>query len=181
MIFKKFKPLFSQQMNTPIFKVTLLALVTLLWVSCKKDNTDTLYQVVETPSYGDNLNKDKDKTNIEFHSILTTNLFQKPSSINELARTDRVIQSCGDKTLINEVIISNYMNSPLVTLPSRQRMIDSTSKFVEETYIRFFIRRPTEAEKTWFINFINSNKANPAFTPELVYTAFAASDEYMFY
>ena len=162
-------------------KILLLLSLTVFFFQCKKESTNTLYEVVETPSYGDNLKKDKDKTNIEFHSILTTNLFQKPSSINELARTDRVIQSCGDKTLINEVIISNYMNSTSVKLPTRQRMIDSTEKFVEETYIRFFIRRPTEAEKTWFINFINSNKSNPSFNPELVYTAFSASDEYMFY
>jgi len=125
-------------------------------VSCKK-NDNTRYEVIDTSSYGDNLNKDKDKSNIEFHSILTTNLFQKPSSINELTRTDRVIQSCGDKTLINEVIISNYMNSNLVKLPSRKRMVDSTELFVQETYVRFFIRRPSEAEKTWFVNFINAN------------------------
>jgi hypothetical protein len=137
--------------------------------------------VVNTSSYGDNLNKDKSKSNIEFHSILSTNLFQKPSSINELSRTDRVIQSCGDKTLINEVIISNYMNSSNVRLPSRRMMVDSTDRFIEETYIRFFIRRPTQAERTWFTNFINANKSNPNFRPELVYTAFAASDEYMFY
>ena len=73
------------------------------------------------------------------------------------------------------------MNSSSVILPARQRMIDSTEKFVVETYIRFFIRRPTEAEKTWFVNFINANKSNPKFRPEMIYTAFAASDEYMFY
>ena len=168
-------------MNTHIFKPALFSLLIFFFSECKKEKLMTDYEVVETPSYGDNLNKDKDKTNIEFHSILTTNLFQKPSSINELSRTDRVIQSCGDKTLINEVIISNYMNSSNVKLPSRQMMIDSTEKFVVDTYIRFFIRRPTEAEKTWFINFINSNKSNPNFRPELVYTAFSASDEYMFY
>lgn len=162
-----------------IFKFLIL-IISVTFISCKK-NENTRYEVVDTSSYGDNLNKDKDKSNIEFHSILTTNLFQKPSSINELTRTDRVIQSCGDKTLINEVIISNYMNSNAVKLPSRTRMVDSTEKFVEETYVRFFIRRPTEAEKTWFINFINANKSNPNFRPELVYTAFAASDEYMFY
>jgi hypothetical protein len=164
-----------------IFKYLLYSTCLLFLMACKKEKVITDYEVVETPSYGENLNKDKDKTNIEFHSILTTNLFQKPSSINELARTDRVIQSCGDKTLINEVIISNYMNSSNVKLPSRQMMIDSTEKFVVDTYIRFFIRRPTEAEKTWFINFINANKSNPNFRPELVYSAFAASDEYMFY
>lgn len=163
----------------PTFKLLIL-IISIVFISCKK-NENTRYEVVDTSSYGDNLNKDKDKSNIEFHSILTTNLFQKPSSINELTRTDRVIQSCGDKTLINEVIISNYMNSSAVKLPSRARMVDSTEKFVEETYVRFFIRRPTEAEKTWFINFINANKSNPNFRPELVYTAFAASDEYMFY
>lgn len=163
-----------------IFKTLLSVLFLLLFLQCTK-NKNTNYEIVETASYGDNLNKDKDKTNIEFHSILSTNLFQKPSSINELTRTDRVIQSCGDKTLINEVIISNYMNSNQVILPSRRRMIDSTERFVEETYIRFFIRRPTQAEKTWFINFINANASNPSFRPELVYTAFSASDEYMFY
>jgi len=168
-------------MNMRIFNYTAsLLLLVVLATACKKKDTNT-YQVVDTPSYGDNLNKDKAKSNIEFHSILSTNLFQKPSSINELSRTDRVIQSCGDKTLINEVIISNYMNSSNVRLPSRKMMTDSTERFVEETYIRFFIRRPTEAEKTWFINFINANKSNPNFRPELVYTAFAAADEYMFY
>ena len=161
-------------------KVIVVIGMLLLIGACKKKDPNT-YGVVDTNTYGNNLNKDKDKSNIEFHSILTTNLFQKPSSINELSRIDRVIQSCGDKTLINEVIISNYMNSSNVKLPSRQMMIDSTERFVEETYIRFFIRRPTEAEKTWFINFIQSNKSNPNFRPELVYTAFAASDEYMFY
>ena len=162
-----------------IFKLIIGLVLMVFFASCKK-NKGT-FEVVDTPSYGDNLNKDKTKSNIEFHSILSTNLFQKPSSINELTRTDRVIQSCGDKTLINEVIISNYMNSANVKLPSRRMMVDSTERFVEETYIRFFIRRPTEAEKTWFTNYINANKSNPYFRPELVYTAFSASDEYMFY
>lgn len=167
-------------MNMHIFKPALV-LVFLIGISaCKKKDSNT-YEVVDTNSYGDNLNKDKSKSNIEFHSILSTNLFQKPSSINELSRTDRVMQSCGDKSLINEVIISNYMNSANVKLPSRKMMTDSTERFIEETFIRFFIRRPTEAEKTWFTNFINANKSNPNFRPELVYTAFAASDEYMFY
>jgi hypothetical protein len=167
-------------MNTHTFKLAFFLLLLIGVSACKKKDTNT-YEVVDTNTYENNLDKDKSKSNIEFHSILSTNLFQKPSSINELSRTDRVMQSCGDKSLINEVIISNYMNSANVKLPSRKMMTDSTERFVEETFIRFFIRRPTEAEKTWFTNFINANKSNPNFRPELVYTAFAASDEYMFY
>ena len=168
-------------MNTHIFKPLFWTLLTVgVLTSCKKKDQNT-YGVVDSQVNGTNLDKDKAKSNIEFHSILSTNLYQKPSSINELSRTDRVMQSCGDKSLINEVIISNYMNSSAVKLPSRKMMLDSTERFIEETYVRFFIRRPTEAEKTWFTNFINANKSNPNFRPELVYTAFAASDEYMFY
>jgi hypothetical protein len=167
-------------MNTHTFKLAFFLLLLIGVSACKKKDSNT-YEVVDTNTYGNNLDKDKSKSNIEFHSILSTNLFQKPSSINELSRTDRVMQSCGDKSLINEVIISNYMNSANVKLPSRKMMTDSTERFIEETFIRFFIRRPTEAEKTWFTNFINANKSNPNFRPELVYTAFAASDEYMFY
>jgi hypothetical protein len=160
-------------------KIVFFLTALLVFQACKRN--DALYEVKTTPSYGDNLNKNKAKSNIEYHSILSTNLFQKPSSVNELTRIDRVIQSCGDKSLINEVIISNYMNSTQVRLPSRKMMTDSTTKFIDETFIRFYIRRPTEAEKAWFTNFINANKSNPNFTPELVYTAFAASDEYFFY
>jgi hypothetical protein len=161
-------------------KISFLFLAFVIIQACQKSKTSK-YEVNPINSYGDNLNKNKAKSNIEYHSILSTNLFQKPSSVNELTRLDRVIQSCGDKSLINEVIISNYMNSSQVRLPSRKMMTDSTDKFIDQTFIRFYIRRPSEAEKTWFTNFINANKSNPNFTPELVYTAFAASDEYFFY
>lgn len=167
-------------MNMHNFKLLILLSALVSIAACNK-NENKVYEVKNTPSYGDNLNKNKAKSNIEYHSILTTNLFQKPSSVNELTRTDRVIQSFGDKALINEVIIGNYMNTNSVRLPSRKRMVDSTDLFIEETYVRFFIRKPTEAERTWFRNYINANKSNPNFKPELVYTAFAASDEYFFY
>ena len=61
-----------------IFKFLLISCFLFSFVQCKKDR-NTRYEIVETSSFGDNLNKDKDKTNIEFHSILSTNLFQKPS------------------------------------------------------------------------------------------------------
>ena len=48
----------------------------------------------------------------------------------------------------------------------------------DDTYVRFLVRYPTEAERTWMRNFLTSN---PAMTPELVYTAFALSEEYLHY
>ena len=51
-------------------------------------------------------------------------------------------------------------------------------KILYETYKRFLVREPTEAETTYFKNYINSD---PNVTPELVYFAFALSNEYLFY
>jgi len=50
--------------------------------------------------------------------------------------------------------------------------------FVEKTYKRFYLRYPSEGEKTFFINYI---KANSNVTVEMVYTAFSVSDEYQYY
>ena len=50
--------------------------------------------------------------------------------------------------------------------------------FLKETYKRFFVRDISEAERTWFKNYIQDN---PNVTPELVYFAFTLSNEYLFY
>jgi len=50
--------------------------------------------------------------------------------------------------------------------------------FTEQTYERFFVRKPSEAEKTWFRNFI---EANPQLSAEMIYFAFALSNEYLYY
>jgi len=47
-----------------------------------------------------------------------------------------------------------------------------------DTYHRFLVRDPTVAEKTWYHNYI---AADPHVTPELVYFAFAISNEYLYY
>jgi len=51
-------------------------------------------------------------------------------------------------------------------------------KFITETYVRFYVRNPTESEKEYMKKTI---KADPNITPELVYISFALSDEYMYY
>ena len=50
--------------------------------------------------------------------------------------------------------------------------------FLEETYKRFFVRDITEAEREFFLNYLN---ANPNVSSEMVYMSFALSNEYQFY
>ncbi|MFT5512645.1 MAG: hypothetical protein ACI8SE_001043 [Bacteroidia bacterium] len=163
-----------------IFKnkyVLVLGTILVLLSSCKKDVIAT-YDVNDVDIEDKSLIKDRSKSNKQFISILYTTLHQKAISSNQLIRTERVIESFGDKALINEVIVSNYMNRGNVVMPSNDEMRADLDSFVTVTYKLFFVRIPTEIEKAFFINYI---EANPNITPELVYTAFASADEYQFY
>jgi hypothetical protein len=70
------------------------------------------------------------------------------------------------------------MNRPDVVLPSMTDMRSDLDAFIIDTYRRFLIRLPTEAEKAWFRNFITTNTF---VTPEIVYLSFALCDEYQYY
>ena len=148
----------------------------ILFSSCKKD--DPVYSINQIQANAYNANKTKLKSPSQFISILYANLFQKALSANELVEITRCIESVGDKELVHEVIISNFMNRDEVTLPSDSLMRADLEAFIEETYRRFYVRDITAAEREFFINFFN---ANPDVSAEMVYTAFSLSNEYQFY
>ena len=158
-------------------KLILLMLLVLSMSAFKKEKEARfeLNEIELTPS---NAEKDKVKTNEQYVAILYANLFQSALSANDLFDLNNAIESIGDKELAREVIISNFMNDPNVQLPTIDEMNADLDAFIEDTYIRFLVRFPSEAEKTWMKNFIQSN---PYMTPELIYFSFALSGEYMFY
>lgn len=156
--------------------ILLVVLFFLTLQSCKK--TEYEFEVENTQLYPDNAGKVKVKSEEQYVSILYANLFQQALGANELARIVRCIHAVGDKDLVHEVLISNFMNRPEVQLPTVQEMNENPDLFIENTYKRFFVRKPTEAEKTWFRNYL---KTHPMVRPELVYYAFALSNEYQFY
>ena len=167
-------------MSMPIFKSRLLLLPLLIFSiattpGCKKK---IAYTVNEVDVHPPNANKSKQKTEGQYISILYANLFQKALSANELVEITNVIESMGDKELAHEVIISNLMNEPDVLIPSDSLMKNDVDKFIDQTYERFLVRLPSEAERTWFRNFIASH---PDMSAEMVYFSFALSNEYLFY
>jgi hypothetical protein len=144
--------------------------------SCKKeDNSYLVNTEVLLPA---NAFKTKLKTDQQYAAILHANLFQQALSANELYDIAQCIESIGDKEVAREVLISNFMNKSGVQMPTDSVMRADIDNFVYETYKRFLIREPTEAEVTYFRNYITSD---PNVTPELVYFSFALSNEYLFY
>ena len=144
--------------------------------SCKKD--DDTYQVNSELILPASAFKTKLKTDQQYVAILHANLFQQALSANELYDIAQCIESIGDKEVAREVVISNFMNKPGVQIPTDSVMHADIDKFIVETYERFLVREPSEAEITYLKNFILSD---PNVTPELVYFSFALSNEYLFY
>ncbi len=155
-----------------LISATFLLLAT---PGCKKEK---LYEVNGVDILPPSANKDKLKTNEQYVAILHANLFQTALSANELFDISQCIESIGDKELAREVVISNFMNKPGVIMPEDSIMRADIDQFTIETYNRFLVRQPTEAEKTWYRNYIS---ADPNVTPELVYFSFALCNEYLFY
>lgn len=167
-------------MNTPISVSRLLAFLLAILVvssSCRRDEY-VLYDMQQLPVEGLNYGKNKQKTNAQYISILYANLFQKALSANQLVEITNLIESIGDKQLAHEVVVSNFMNRPDVRIPTNAEMRADVDKFINETYQRFLVRQPTESERSWFRNFIQTNTFVSA---EVVYLSFALCDEYQFY
>lgn len=122
--------------------------------------------------------KDRLKSPEQWISIVHTNLFQTAMPANELFDVTEVFSSIGDQEIAREVLLSNFFNEPGVTLPTMEELQADPDAFIDETYVRFFVRLPSVAERTYLRNFIDNH---PGMTPELIYMSFALSEEYLYY
>lgn len=167
----------------PIFKnidmkyiFTLFLLLVLLNTSCEKQ--EYRYGLKSTDILQPSANKNKLKTAEQYVAVLYVNFFQKAISTKQLVELERLVRSVGDKRLVYELIISDFLNSPDVTLPEVNEMRADLSKFIKETYRRFYVREPSQIELEYYKNYLENNAS---VTPEMVYFSFAISDEFFFY
>lgn len=165
-------------------KLLLYIIVVLLFASCKKtveerviyDNV--IYEMNNVVVYNSSSEKTKQKTPIQYISILYADLFNARIPNNELNNLTLISTAIGDKTMANELILSHYLNSPDLQLPGNEEMLNDIPVFVDEVYVRFFQRYPTPYEKLYLTNLIEEDQS---LTVQLIYTSFVLSNEYYFY
>ncbi len=161
----------------------LIALLAFL-ASCQETviqetvHDNVIYEVDTVSIYTSNVEKDKLKSSIQFISILYADLFKQAITSATLARLDELKLSIGDKGLANEMIITDFLQDAGVELPSDADMRNDIASFVNDTYIRFYARQPTEYEAYYMASMIEQD---PGMTPALVYLSFMLSDEYLYY
>lgn len=144
--------------------------------SCKEKSY--IHEVNEIDVAQNNADKNKEKSPEIFINIAYANLYQEALSANKLVDATEAVLSVGDKQVAYETLIAKMMIDPNVILPSDAEMRGDLEQFIIDTYQRFYVRIPTEAEKTWWVNYLESH---PNLTSEHVFFAMATSNEYNFY
>jgi hypothetical protein len=156
---------------------TMAALLLLLASSCKKETIFT-YAVNEVDVTQPGAVKPNVKSDLEVLSIAYSDLFGTSIPTDELEALALSYQSFGDKRLVMDMVILNFLNDPGVQIPTDAAMRADIEAFVEECYRKFFIREPSAFER-WFVS--DLIRKDSGLTPDIVYYAFMTSVEYRFY
>ena len=107
-----------------------------------------------------------------------SDVFNQGITTTKLLEIAELSLSNGDKTMFTEMIFSQFLADPAASVPTNTQMRTDIDLFIEESYIRFFQRKPSEYEAKFMENLI----ANDAtVTVENVFSSFALSNEYYFY
>lgn len=169
---------------TDMKKMFSISFIVLLTMACKKkvDHVVTydnvIYEVNTQTIYSSNAQKNKQKSPELIISIMYADIFNQGIPTNELLEIAEIYLATGDKTMFNELIFSHFLKDPSAIVPSDAQMRADIGQFVEDTYIKFYQREPSEYEKHYLINLIEDD-AN--MTVENVYTSIILSNEYFFY
>ena len=146
---------------------------------CKQEKEyQYVFEVNEENLYLSNVEKTKQKTPEQYISILYSNLFSTTVPPQDLSQLAEVRASIGDKQMADEMILNDFVNSGNSSTPTNQEMRANVDQFIEDTYIRFFLRKPSPYE---VLELKQEIDGDVELTPEMIYQAFALSNEYKFY
>lgn len=165
----------KSQFFWPIISLLLLAM--LLTQSCKKELIYT-YEVDQVEVEQPGAVKPNVKSDLEVLSIAYSDLFGTSIPADQLEALSLSYQSFGDKRLVMDMVILNFLNDPGAQVPTDAAMRANIESFVEDCYKKFFVREPSAFEK-WFVSDMIRKDAN--LTPDVVYYGFMTSTEYRFY
>jgi hypothetical protein len=87
-------------------------------------------------------------------------------------------EATGDKQMADELFLNTFTNDGGAVIPSNNEMRADLDRFITETYLRFYLRLPNPYEIFEIKKAIDEDED---MTPDIIYQAFALSNEYKFY
>lgn len=157
-------------------RYSALILLAFLWLTgCNKEKR-YVYEVQPQELYQNAAQKQYLKTTDQFISIAYTHLFNASITNNELNKINVALLAVGDKATIQDMIVKNMIKH--VQTISNNDMRADLPAFVDQTYLRFFNRKPNEFE-AWKLKDLVEKNAD--ITPKMVYYSMMTSNEYRYY
>ncbi|HLP18862.1 MAG TPA: hypothetical protein VK174_01100 [Chitinophagales bacterium] len=157
-------------------RYSALILLAFLWLTgCNKEKR-YVYEVQPQELYQNAAQKQYLKTTDQFISIAYTHLFNASITNNELNKINVALLAVGDKATIQDMIVKNMIKD--VQTISNNDMRADLPAFVDQTYLRFFNRKPNEFE-AWKLKDLVEKNAD--ITPKMVYYSMMTSNEYRYY
>ncbi|MBT8195356.1 MAG: hypothetical protein HKO56_02215 [Bacteroidia bacterium] len=156
---------------------SLILVFSFLTFACTKEKT-YLYEVNPVTVEQDGANKNNLKSDFEFISIAYSDLFGTTISRDDLVDLSLAYASFGDRKLVEDMIIRNFLNSSSVNIPTSTQMRSDIPQFISDTYGKLFNRAPNEFESWYVVNLIENDMS---ITSEIVYYSFMTSNEYRYY
>jgi hypothetical protein len=160
-------------MKKIIFLLSVLALV-----SCKKEKK-AVYGLNDVNISQNSANKDHLKSTTEFISIAYSDIFGTVITTDKLADLSTMYRAFGDKKLIEEMVIKNFLNESTIQIPQIDRTSEITiQNFVSNSYKKLFNRTPDEYE-LWFV--ADMIQKDASLSSELIYFSLMTANEYRYY
>jgi len=159
-------------------KKIIFLLSVLIIVSCKKENK-AIYALNDVNISQNSANKDHLKSTTEFISIAYSDIFGTVITSEKLADLSTMYKAFGDKKLLEEMVIKNFLNEPTIQIPQIDRTSEITiQNFVTNSYKKLFNRTPDEYE-LWFVT--DMIVKDDDLTSELIYFSLMTANEYRYY
>lgn len=154
------------------FNVSALFFVAVVFFSCKKKQ-EYVYDVNDETISAAGVQKPNVKSNTEFISIAHTDVMGTTVSAGNLNELKTQYLAFGDKGVVEDLIIRNFMNKSGNTIPTS---IGTDKKaFITNAYKKVYNRVPNEYEIYYLTDLLNKNSS---ITAEMFYYSLMTSNEY---
>ena len=152
-----------------------LLLLLLLTAACTKP--EPIYEVEPVTVNVQGGAKRAVKSDRQFISGAFADVLKKQMTSDELDEAMVCYNAMSDKELMSDMIIRDMLKRSS-RIPSSTEMRADTEKFVQETYVRFYKRDPSDLER-WTVK--QQIDQDTSLLPVMVYYAFMSGEEYRYY
>ncbi|MFT6747837.1 MAG: hypothetical protein ACJAZ2_002194 [Glaciecola sp.] len=147
----------------------------LVFLSCKKTETKTVYQVQEVFVDQPGADKPNVKKSTEYISIAYSDLFQQSIPTELLDELTASYVAFADVTIIEDLIVKSFLNDADAVVPTDAEMRADIPGFVKTCYNQFYGREAT-GQEAWFLQQLIED--NTGLTTDVIYYSFLTSNEY---